>query len=89
MTVIHKYELKSGFNCTEIKIPDNRYILHVDYQDGILCMWAVVDTNSPLRSTKVYVYGTGQPINENLQSLEYVGTVQESFCVWHVFIEYV
>ena len=56
------------------------------YQGEVLCLWALVDPESPYVSARqIMVIGTGSPVEST--SLVYISTVQMSggALVWHIF----
>ncbi len=83
---IHKYVLEVT-DLQEIEMPKGR-ILSVDVQKASLCLWALVDTSSPLSVVKIRIIGTGNPIPSGaLDNMAFVGTALMSSggLVWHVF----
>lgn len=66
-----------------IVLPILNRILTVQMQDGVLCMWAIVHAEGINIEVEIQIFGTGQPIGGDVGA--YVGTVQESGYVWHVF----
>jgi hypothetical protein len=69
-----------------IKMPQGARVLHVDLQDGLPCMWALVDASEPLVARKFRIIGTGHPIKD-IAKLTYLTSFQMSDgeLVWHVF----
>ena len=62
MKTIYKYELLNlGVN--EIEIPVCSEYLKVDAQRGVICLWALVDTEKRPTKVKLIVVGTGCDIN--------------------------
>ena len=79
---IFKYELK----ITEqqvVFLPDQAEIISVDNQDGTLCLWAIVGTNSRKVDRHIEIVGTGSPM-PNVERI-FLGTVLMPPFVWHVF----
>lgn len=66
-----------------LEMPAGAKVIHVDTQDGQPCMWARVDTKSPLETRKFLLVGTGHPIEGN--PWRHVGTFQMPPFVWHLF----
>lgn len=98
MKTIYKYELLNlGVN--EIEIPVCSEYLKVDVQRGVICLWALVDTESRPTKVKLIVVGTGCDINSfseenNDPNIEksiciqnYIDTVQlgGGHFVFHIF----
>lgn len=84
MEVIYKYPLEfKGFQ--EIELPQGYEILDIHVQNGIPCIWALVDTGNKLVKTDIHMYATGDTIKES--DLEYVGTIHllAGQAVFHVF----
>lgn len=69
----------------ELLIPFVARVLCAQFQGTVLCMWALVDPDSPKEKRVVHVVGTGEQIVGDLG--EYIGTVQQGPLVWHVFLE--
>ena len=85
MSTIWKYPLRIT-DCQEVIIPMPAVILSVQWQHGQLMMWAQVSPakDEGFRRHKIYIRGTGQPIEDELP-LEYVATVQADMgLVWHI-----
>lgn len=86
MRTIYKYHIEIR-NFQILKVPQDRKILSVQVQKDEVCIWAEVDTQSPMSDLKVYVFGTGHPIQQ--KDLNYIGSVQllGGDLVFHVFWE--
>ena len=81
---IWKYEINIGE--TKRDIPSNATILSVGLQGNNICVWALVDTGARTSERTFYVYGTGWDIEESVEYLSCIGTVQDNNgLVWHVF----
>ena len=81
---IWKYEINIGK--TKRDIPSNATILSVGLQGNNICVWALVDTEARTSERTFYVYGTGWDIEESVEYLSCIGTVQDNNgLVWHVF----
>lgn len=81
MITIWKYPL-ALVDVQEVTMPQCADILTVQVQDGVPCLWAIVDTAYGLTSRKFHIFGTGKPIRDGLK---YIGTFQTPPFVWHVF----
>lgn len=84
MTTIWKYPLKLQDH-QSVDMPLGAEILTVQFQDGIPCLWAKVDSmmhNKKLRS--IALVGTGHPVSED-GGCRYIGTCQQGPFVWHWF----
>ena len=65
-------------------MPKNSKLLSVAMQGSSLCLWALVDTDYPMGTAQVRIFGTGWE-NSDVGSLEFLGTVLDGIYVWHVF----
>ena len=67
-------------------MPKGAEILTIQIQDGIPCLWALVDPDQKTESKTIIVLGTGDTISK-LDRKEYIGTYQErqGMFVWHAF----
>lgn len=80
---IYKYQLAlHGVNV--LPLPTGARPLAVDDQDGVLCMWALIDDECSDEERNFAFVGTGHPIPGSLEST-YIGTVQQPPFVWHLF----
>jgi len=68
---IFKYELDAAV-CQRIMMPKGATILSVQWQHGVLCMWASVDPESPPELRHFVLAGTGDltPDGPFLQTLQ-------------------
>lgn len=82
MYTIHKFSIPLQDEQT-VDMPKGARILTAQLQLGILCLWAMVDTDAPEVPHKVSIYGTGGPVPA--VTGKYVGTVQSGALVWHIF----
>lgn len=86
MQRIFKYELKVTGEQV-IRTFKGYRPLSVQFQRDVLCLWMLIDDNSPECNVEVCIFGTGHPCENN--GLTYVGTAQtvDGYLVWHVFVE--
>ncbi|QIW87561.1 hypothetical protein Ab1vBOLIVR4_gp44 [Agrobacterium phage OLIVR4] len=93
--IIYKYELDifgSGNEFIDIKIPAGADILTVDLQKvrhgEMPQLWALADMSKPVETRRIWVFGTGVPINTNAELL-YISTVQihDGHLIMHFFEE--
>lgn len=68
-----------------VRMPKGAEILSVADQHGVVCVWALVDSEAELRDRMFYILGTGNPVSERLP-WQFVGSVQQNIFVWHVFV---
>lgn len=66
-------------------MPEGAELLHVDLQDGIVCVWARVDETRLREKRTICIRGTGHSIEKENGSQRYVGSAQMGSYVWHVF----
>lgn len=83
MQTIHKDTLIHG--CNKITVPIGSTILTVQNQNDTITIWyeCWITTSNVTTEITLYVFGTGQVINEN--NVKYIGTVQVSEYVWHIY----
>ncbi len=88
VVAVHKYPFKIG-DPVRIEMPSIYKPLHVECQNGIPCLWAMVDPDDPLDGFSEFrLFATGQPIPVELDArLEHLGTFQQGPYVWHLFHE--
>ena len=85
MQTIWKFELAITDTQT-IKMPVGALMLRtVQIQNDIPVMWAVCNSAYKMEDCTIITLGTGNPISEDLENFEYVGTYQYSSFVGHVF----
>ena len=90
MKTIWKYPLEiTGIQT--IELPGHANILSVKDQNGILTLWAELDTeDKSLHSVDIYIVGTGNPITfetKYMESPQYFDSVIMGSFVWHVYIK--
>jgi len=94
MITVYKYYLDPLVSPTAIVMPRGAKILSSQVQRGIVCMWALVDTEAPMESRRFQLLETGQPALASLAGSEFsifgdgfIGTVQlmEGSYVLHLF----
>ena len=90
MKTIHKYPL-AVVDSQHVLLPLGAEILSAQFQGIQLCLWALVDTDQPLRARSIVLLETGNAIPpvlaDNLSKKNFIGTVQEPNypMVWHIF----
>lgn len=77
MRTILKYRLTQARMQT-IPMPESAQVLCVQAQDGVLMVWALVDTSDLMEKRVFYVVGTGEDATELFSErvVKHVGTVQ-------------
>lgn len=85
MKVIYKYPLPVKEKFT-IELPQYAQIIRVEDVDGLFYLWAIVDTESPLKLRYIECYKTGQPIETELRWLFFLGTcklfIMQELCLY-------
>ena len=70
-----------------LRVPMGAHVLSVQIQNGIPCLWIVVDDTRPHVERVVYTFGTGHHLNiEMSKPFDFVGTYQLDDFVGHVFV---
>ena len=83
MKTIWKYEIQTT-NVQTIDMPTGATILCVQIQDGVPCIWAMVESkHGSLEMRTIVIYETGYQIDR--PDLRYIGTYQDDIFVFHVF----
>ena len=70
-----------------IGVPRGGKFLHADVKDEELCLWYEVLTESPKVQKMIWVFGTGNPIPDDLH-VSYRGTVIVGSFAWHIYEEF-
>ena len=86
MLTVHKHHVELG-DYFEIAMPKGAKILTVAEQHGLPCLWALVDTDKPIEKRLFRFAGTGHPITERPEHLQFVATfqMQGGSLVFHIF----
>lgn len=85
MRTIYKYPLSHGLQQVR-HIPVGANIISVQMQNGVPCIWAIVDTTAEVIPVQFQIYGTGQEIPTDCR-LKHIGSIQDGQYVWHVFMD--
>ena len=80
--IIYKYPLRLVHRQT-IALPPEGKVLSIQIQNHIPCLWAMLQSETPTRSTDIVIVGTGCAFDNT--GLEYIDTFQIGISVWHVF----
>lgn len=69
----------------QVRLPADANILAVATQNGVPCIWALVDPEKPLTDHRIYTHGTGHDVSPNAG--RYVGSYQlhGGQLVFHIF----
>jgi hypothetical protein len=84
---IYKYRLEIT-DAQRVKMPEDAEILTAQFQGEDLCLWAVVDTDRPIRERVIEIFGTGNPMWVDMGvHRKFIATAQRPNMppVWHVF----
>lgn len=79
--VVYKYPLTLSPSQT-IEMPYGANIVHVHEQDNRPCLWAEVNTSSPIIERTFCVVATGEDVP---MGARHVGTIHIDWTVWHVY----
>lgn len=82
---IHKYELKTETK-QFIELNEDDVCLSVQVQNNKIQLWAFVDPNKEKVKRTIFIFGTGEEIDESLY-LSFISTLQHNGHVFHVFEE--
>ena len=83
MKVIWKYNI----DITDTQVLNTKAdakFLTVQMQDYYPAIWVEVDTENGNEEYVIEVFGTGNPMTDH--DRQYLGTIQESNFVWHVYV---
>jgi hypothetical protein len=82
--IVYKYQIVFGSRHT-VSMPRGARILRFNNQDGVPCIWALVDPHEVAEERKFLLVNTGEPFNA--LGLTYVGSALFSggSLVWHLF----
>lgn len=86
MKAIYKFRLTiTG----EQKIPltAGAKILSVGEQFDNVVLWAICEPKKDIEERKIYIFGTGHPLPDNINQRSFIGTVTTDAgnYVWHIF----
>jgi hypothetical protein len=82
MLTVHKYPFRV-LDRVVLMMPEGAEVLHVEYQHGRPCLWALVDTERILVTHHFRIFGTGEEVP--VSARDHVATFQEGLFVWHLF----
>lgn len=85
MQVIYKYRL--AWQPVQIVNLPLKRVLTIQLQEGVLCLWALVDTDAPEQALTIHMAGTGTQDGCDLEKLTYISTTQYGAFVLHWFYE--
>lgn len=82
MKTIYKYTIKLTER-QNVTMPVTADIICAQVQDGKICLWATVDTESEFEERLIGIFGTGNALPQ--LSMRHIDTVQIAPFVWHIF----
>lgn len=87
MQKIYKYPISMG-ESQILNLPLIN-VLTVQMQNGIPCLWAIIDETRPPRSIEILCLCTGYSLGPSiLSNAIYISTIQTSGLVFHYFYKY-
>lgn len=89
MRTIWKYQLEFAQE-QFVEMPGGAVIQSVGLQDGVICLWAEVQSDRPNKKRSIWVFGTGHEMPADTKgpaswSLRFIGSVQQGVFVWHIY----
>ena len=91
MRTIHRYILETEQVMQTIQMPEDSIILNAGLDTlNNLCIWAMIDTDTPIEDRQIFIFGTGWDVTtfiDEMGSLEYVNYVNVGEYTWHIFID--
>jgi len=86
MLTVYKYPLEVGKAYNSFAMPKGAKILRAEFQNKIITLWAMVDTEAVEERRYFVIFGTGHDMGEYKEEmLVYISTVFISEFVFHVF----
>ena len=84
MLKVFKYEVSVDFT---LNLPKGAKPLAIQNQHGAVYLWALVDPSEPFSPRHFRLVGTGHLIEDNMDDLTYIGTVQmdNGNLIFHLF----
>ena len=88
MEKIYKYPLEL-VDFQTVELPVGAKVLYTEVQNEQICLWALINPESPKIDRNVRIFGTGHDVPDTITERQYYGTVlmQNGQFVWHIFIE--
>lgn len=77
-----KYEFELSDDPQPKDMPRDAQLLHVEAQDGLITLWALVVPDRKPERRSFVIHGTGHPVDPDSR---YVGTALIRPFVWHLF----
>jgi hypothetical protein len=88
MITIHKYNLLQMSDAQDIKSYDEAQFLLLEKQNGLLTLWAKVNTDNLEAIYRMKIKGTGWDLKDIEESggYKHLSSWQDGSFVWHAFI---
>ena len=88
MKAIHKYSLQR-IGSQLVNVPHEIEIVSILEQDNVIVVYGIVDSEDKKFPREFRVYGTGHPLDEDIEDFRFLGTVstENGALMWHVFID--
>ena len=84
--IIYKYVVPIGKPFFDLELPLGAEILAFQKQDNTPVIWVLIDEHHIRKEFRHFtVRGTGEAMNDWRSSDTYIGTIQISPFVWHLF----
>lgn len=83
MTTIWKFPLEIT-DTQQINVPVGTTFISSQFQNGVLCLWGIVNPDNILVQRTIDIIGTGNPFRHPYTS-KFIATVQQGPLVWHIF----
>lgn len=78
------YQFPLEHSSTTLMLPQSAQVLHVDVQDDITVLWALVDTEEPMEDRRFEVFQTGMGMPKHL-NYQYISTFHYKGSTFHAF----
>lgn len=93
MLTVYKYPISPSHEVIELDIPGGGPVLAAGLDPmGVMCVWAMANTEEPDEKVRLLCIGTGWPLNaiqsEDAQGLKFIAAVKDGPYMWHVFEEF-
>jgi hypothetical protein len=76
MKTVWKFPINNIADYVTLDMPIGAKVLTVQIQQGIPCIWALVDTNTKTEHRRFRIAGTNHDLTDAIDRLKYVGSFQ-------------
>lgn len=87
MIAIWKFPIPVIIDEQDITMPAGAKILSCKVQNGVITLWARVYTHHQTETRRVYIVGTGNPMESVPVTAEFIDSVEYGFFIWHIFVD--